>query len=255
MSEKELPNFAQNLLNKVARENGFSDHSIEINHSSKPTKGVAGELFRLKIFENKNSNEKKILNLICKVAPYNANYRKLFCIDVLFRSEDIFYSKLMPAFDQFQVVKNVSHNDRFHCYPKCYGTWIDSDKEEYAIILEDLQSRGFESWPRFKPSPIEHVRMSMHELGKFHGLSYAMKDQQLNDFAEYRKLKIYWWTICQSESMRAVFIQALSRAIDTLTNNHHRNILRHVKNNFMLYLKDCFVPEGANRLKVICHGK
>lgn len=256
MSEKELPKYAYDLLNKVAKENGFSDYSIVINHSSKPTKGVAGELFRLQISENNNtSSERKKLELICKVAPYNANYRKQFCIDVLFRSEAIFYSKLMPAFDEFQVMKNVLYIDQFNCYPKCYGTLINNEKEEYAIILEDLQPRGFEIWPRFKLSPIEHVRRSMCELGKFHGLSYAMKDQQCLEFAEFKQLKIYWWKICQSEGMRAVFTEALSRAINTLTDNHHRNILRHVKNNFMLYLKDCFMPEGANCFKVICHGK
>lgn len=173
MSEKELPNFAENLLHKVAKENGFSEYSIEINHSSKPTKGVAGELFRLQISE-KNS-ERKNLELICKVAPFNANYRKQFIIDDLFRSEIIFYSKLMPAFAKFQIAKNIPNCDQFQCYPKCYGTLIDSEKEEYAIILEDLKARDFESWPRFKLSPIDHMRMSMCELGKFHALSYASK--------------------------------------------------------------------------------
>lgn len=253
MEETVLPHFAEKLLHKVAKENGFSDYSIELNHSSKPNKGVAGELFRLQISE-KNS-EKEKLRLICKVAPFNANYRQQFCIDTLFRSEIIFYTKLMPAFEKFQAAKNVPSSDQFQCYPKCYATLIDNEKEEYAIILEDLQSRGFESWPRSKLSPIDHVRMSMCELGKFHALSYAMKEQHPDQFSEYKQLKIYWWKICQSESMRAIFIQAIGRAIDTLTNNNHRNILRHVKNNFMLYLKDCFVPEGANCFKVICHGK
>lgn len=253
MSEKELPKFAESLLHKVAKENGFSDYSIEINHTSKPTKGVAGELFRLQIVEN--NSERKTLDVICKVAPYNANYRKQFCIDTLFRSEIIFYSKLMPAFLEFQIAKNVPNNDRFQCYPMCYGTLIDSEKEEYAIILEDLLARGFEIWPRYKLSPVDHIRKSMHELGKFHALSYAMKEQHRNEFSDYKQLKIYWWKICQSESMRAVFTQAISRAIDAVTNIHHRNILRHVKNNFMLYLKDCFMPEGANCFKVICHGK
>lgn len=253
MCEKEIPKHAYDLLHKIANENGFCDYSIEINNSSKPAKGVAGELFRLRISENKSDRQK--LELICKVAPFNANYRKQFCIDTLFRSEATFYDKLLPAFVKFQGLKNLSNYDQFQCYPKCFGTLIDSEKEEYAIILEDLEPLGYKSWPKFKLSPIEHVRMSMHELGKFHGLSYAMKDQQHNEFADYKKLKIYWWKICQSESMRTVFIEALSRAIDTLTDNHHRNILRHVKNNFMLYMKDCFLPEGGNRFKVICHGK
>lgn len=84
---------------------------------------------------------------------------------------------------------------------------------------------------------------------------YIVKDQQRNEFTEFKQLKIYWWKICQSESMRSIFIQALSRAIESVTDNQHRSILRHVKNNFMLYLKDCFMPEGANCFKVICHGK
>lgn len=253
MSENELPQYVKNLLQSIAKENGFSDYSIEINHSSKPNKGVAGELFRLQICEN--NNESKKLELICKVAPNNAEYRKQFCINELFKCEALFYNKLMPAFAKFQEAQCIPLNDQFRCYPKCYGTSIDSAKEEFAIILEDLQPREYDSWPKFQLSPVQNLRMSMHELGKFHALSYTIKNQQPNEFADYKQMKIIWWKFCQSEDMRAVFTQAIERAIDTLTTNQHRNILRHVKNNFMLYLKDCLLPEGGSCFKVICHGK
>lgn len=251
MGEKNLPKFAEDLLNKIAKENGFTDYTIKNDHSSKPGEGVAGVLYRIKISDNKSD---KKLELLCKVAPDNAIYRKEFCIDMAFHGEAAFYTKLMPAFVKFQKEKLLSKDDQFRCYPRCYGTFINSAKEEYAIVLEDLTVLGYEKWPKSKLTPIEHVRMSMRELGKFHGLSLAMKHQKPNEFQEFKKLRDIFWTLCQSENMQAMFGNSFERTIDALKSEEHKNIVRHVKDNFLRYVDDCFTSNTADRFHVINHG-
>lgn len=251
MCEKNLPNYAQDLLNKIAKENGFIDYTIQNDYSSTPGEGLAGVLFRIKISDNKSD---KKLELVCKVAPDNAIYRKEFCIDEAFHGEALFYTKLMPAFMKFQQEKNLPKDDQFRCYPKCYGTLINSEKEEYVIVLEDLTVLGYEKWPKSKLTPIEHVRQSMRELGKFHGLSFAMKDQKSDAFAEYKKLRDIFWTLCQSENMQAMFGSSFDRTIDSLKSEKHKNIVRHVKENFLRYVDDCFKPNTSDRFHVVNHG-
>lgn len=251
MTQKNLPNFAKDLLHKIAKENGFIDYTIANNFASKPGEGLAGLLFCIKICENKSD---KKLELVCKVAPDNAIYRKEFCIDISFHGEAIFYTKLMPAFAKFQQEKNLSEDDQFRWYPKCYGTFIHSEKEEYAIVLEDLTPHGYEKWPKSKLTPIEHVRMSMRELGKFHGLSIALKDQKPTEFSEYKKLREIWWTLCQSENMQAMYASSFDRTIDALKNEKHKSIVRHVKDNFLCYVDDCFKPNTSDRFHVVNHG-
>lgn len=251
MIEKNLPNFAEDLLHKIAKENGFIDYTIQNNYSSKPGEGLAGLLFRIKISDNKID---KKLELVCKVAPDNAIYRKEFCTDIAFHGEAIFYTKLMPAFTKFQQEKHLPKDDQFRCYPRCYGTFINPEKDEYAIVLEDLTVLGYEKWPKSKLTPIEHVNKSMRELGKFHGLSFAMKDQRPNEFAEYKKLREIWWTLCQSENMQAMYGSSFDRTIDALKNEKHKQIVRHVKDNFLRYVDDCFKPNTLDHFHVVNHG-
>lgn len=252
MAEKVLPNFAENLLHKIAKENGFTDYTIEKKCLSKSGDGVAGVLFSINICDEKSD---KKLKLMCKVAPINVIYRKEFCSEIAFDNETIFYTKLMPAFATFQQEKNLSEDDQFRCYPKCYGTYFESWKEEFAIVLEDLTVLGYEKWPKSKLTPIEHVRMSMRELGKFHGLSFAMKDQKPNEFAEFKKVREIWWALCQSANMQAMYTCSFDRTIDALKKEEHKDIVRHVKDNFLKYVDDCFKPNTSDRFHVVNHGK
>lgn len=106
-----------------------------------------------------------------------------------------------------------------------------------------------------KLTPGEHVRMSMRELGKFHGLSFAMKDQKPTEFAEYKKLREIWWTLCQSENMQAMYACSFDRTIQALKSENHKNIVRHVKDNFLRYVDDCFKPNTSDDFHVVNHGK
>lgn len=78
--------------------------------------------------------------------------------------------------------------DQFLSFPKCYATVANEDNEDseqYAVILEDLRPQGFKLWDKKKPTPIENARLVMRELGKFHGLSIAMKDQKPQEFSQF----------------------------------------------------------------------
>lgn len=252
MSKKELTSYAHRLLNKVAKEHGFRNYSIQDIYASQPGESVAGEIFRITITEMKTD---KRLQLVCKVPPFDKQLFNELNLSVAFEREILFYSKLMPAYVKFQEEKNLSVNEQFRCYPKCYGTWIDSGRGEYAIILEDLRPYGFKKVEKSKLLQLEHLNLAMTELGKFHGLSFAMKDQKPNEFSEYKKLTDLSISLCQSTSMQAVFQNAFDHAIDSLKNENHKNIVRHVKSNFQQYSMDCFDAKCSDRFKVVGHGK
>lgn len=251
MSKKELPSYAQRLLNKIAKEHGFRNYSIQNIYASQPGESVAGEIFRITISEAKTD---KSLQLVCKVPPFDKQLFNELNLSVAFEREILFYSQLMPAFVKFQSEKNLLKISQFQCYPKCYGTWIDSVKEEYAIVLEDLRPRGFKKVDKSKLLQLEQLHLAMIALGKFHGLSFAMKDENPDKFAEYKKLDDLSVSLCQSKSMQAVFENAFEHAIDSLNSDKHKNIIRHVKNNFLQYSTDCFDAKGSDRFKIVGHG-
>lgn len=251
MSKKELASYAHRLLNKIAKEHGFRNYSIQDIYASQPGESVAGEIFRIIISEAKNDRR---LQLVCKVPPFDKRLFNELNLSVAFEREILFYSQLMPAFVEFQEQKNMSENDQFRCYPKCYGTWIDKNRGEYAIILEDLRLRGFKKVEKYKVLQLEQLNLAMIELGKFHGISFAMKDQKLDEYAQYKKLSDLSISLCQSTSMQAAFENAFDHAIDSLKSDEHKNIVRHVRSNFLQYSMDCFDGNCSDRFKVVGHG-
>ena len=252
MSKKELASYAHRLLNKVAKEHGFRNYSIQDIYASQPGESVAGEIFRIIITEKKND---KRLQLVCKVPPFDKQLFNELNLSVAFEREILFYSQIMPAFVKFQEEKDLPKMDQFRCYPKCYGTWIDNDRGEYAIVLEDLRPYGFKKLEKTMLLKLEHLNLTMIELGKFHGLSFAMKDQKPDEFSEYKKLTDLSISLCQSSSMQIVFQNAFDRAIDSLNSDEHKNIMCHVKSNFLQYSMDCFNANDSDRFKVLGHGR
>lgn len=248
MDVKNLPNYVYDLLTKIAHENDFSDYSVYINHCSQPGDGFSSELFRISIAENKSD---KKLDLVCKVAPSSKKHREEFFSDVVFKSEALFYNKLMSILAKFQENKNLSKHDQFLAYPKCYGTIIDDENERYVIVLEDLRQLGFTMWNKAKPTPIENARLIMQELGKFHGLSLAMKDQKLDDFGEMKQIKNIFREGFQTEKIQGMFKNVLEYAIQMLKSEDHKAIMRNVQNNIAGYSEYVF---NDDRFGVLCHG-
>lgn len=81
-------------------------------------------------------------------------------------------------------MKGVNIDDGgFIEYPKCYRT-MDLDQNECSL-LEDLNSRGFTKLEQFsKEITVEHVRLFLNALAKFHAHSFAINDQDPEKFKQ-----------------------------------------------------------------------
>lgn len=251
MSSKELPGFVKELLKPIIRENGFINYSVYVTSGCEAGDGFASELFSIAITENTGD---KRLDLVCKIAPQNKNHREESGSEILFDREALFYDKLMPSFARFQTEKNVPKQDQFLSYPKCYTTLIDNRSEEFAIILDDLRPLGFKMWPKSKPSALENVHLVMRELGKLHGLSFAMKDQKPAEFQEFSEVRDTIKTLFKSENMQKLYKASLDHAIDSLKKENHKAIAQHIKDNFMAYVNDCLDFGAADPFGTLSHG-
>lgn len=251
MTSKELPDFVGDLLKSITKEHSFVNYSVQVKSGSQTGDGFTSQLFCIIVTEK--TGDKK-LDLVCKIAPLDKNYRKEFFSDLMFGREALLYRKLMPILAKFQDEKKVPKNEQFVSYPKCYATKIDEQKEQFAIILEDLRPHGFKLWDKATPSPIENVRLAMKELGKFHGLSFAMKDQKPKEFEEFKQVKDVLKMCVQSKSMQKFFNSSFDRAINSLTSEEHKTIMTHIKTNLVAYMEDCVDDSDNSKFNVLCHG-
>lgn len=251
MGDIKLPDYIETILNRIIDENGFSDFTMDIKQGSNTGDGFLSDLSSITIQE-KASNKK--LNLMCKIAPLNKNRRKEFFANIVFDRETTFYTKVAPAFAKFQNEKNIPEIDQFLSYPKCYAAVSNDESEQYVIMMEDLHPHGFKLWNKAKPLPIENLRLALTELGKFHGLSIAMKDQRPDDFAEFQQIRDISQIFFQTQNMQFMFDASFDRAIDALRKDEHKEIMRTLKKDTLAHFESCINDESINRFGVISHG-
>lgn len=251
MDFSDLPKFIQNFLNEIIAEENFGDYSMKIKSGAEPGDGFSCELISVIILEN--SSDKR-LDILCKIAPFDEIQRKDFLSHMLFSREALFYNELMPIFAKFQNEKNLPKNDQFLSIPKCYKTLSDDVQGLYAILMEDLRPQGFRMCNKFQTLPIDNLRLVMRELGKFHGLSVAMKHQKPNEFAQFKQVTDICKIFTQSANMEQTFNKFFDRAVKSLNNEMHKDIMRDIKVNFQAHFDYCLRNETTNRFGVLSHG-
>ncbi|KAJ9586687.1 hypothetical protein L9F63_019725 [Diploptera punctata] len=120
----------------------------------------------------------KKLDLFFKFLSDNTDISDSLDTEIFFRNEVTFYNEVMNRFIKFQQERNVSN--MFTSVPKCYSAV--SDGEHDVIVLEDLKAKGFVMLDKMKVMNPRELKLLMQELGKFHAISLAMKDQQPTTF-------------------------------------------------------------------------
>lgn len=248
----DLPGYIQEILYKIIEDSGFYDYKVEVKPGMEAGDGFLSELKSVTIAET--ATDQKMV-LVCKIAPLCENRRKEFFSSEMFRRESMFYNEVMPTFLKFQNEKNVPENDQFRSYPKCYTAISNDDTEQFAIIMEDIRPQGFKMWKKAKPARIENIRLVVQELGKFHGLSIAMKDQRPEVFQKYHQLSDILFGMFQTKNMLGMFDAAFDRAIQALKTDEYKDIMRTLRKDTQSHFEALLFNKTNNdRFGVVSHG-
>lgn len=168
------------------------------------------------------------------------------------------FAQVLPYFRKFEESKGVLLEENgFIEYPKCYRT-VDKDLEE-CILLEDLSVRGFSIVDRFTANiTADHVYLIMKTLGKFHAISFALKDQQPEKFNEFASNLSENFIRRTEELMRGYFAKQAELAASVLPEDEHGPIVAKVKKlfetNAMDVAADCLDLDATGPAWVIAHG-
>lgn len=187
-SSNDLPEFLIALLKVIAEKEGFTDYTFDVSAGSNHGDGFLAVVKRVIVSGTRNGKT-DFLPLICKLMPTSKARREQFNSDAVFIREAFMYSQVLPTFTEFQKEKGLSTKDGFCEYPKCYGTLDDKESDSFVIVLEDLKATGYEMFDKFKAADFNHVKLFAESLGKFHAVSFALKDQRPEVFAKFTHLK------------------------------------------------------------------
>ncbi|XP_055307283.1 uncharacterized protein LOC129571502 isoform X2 [Sitodiplosis mosellana] len=215
------------------------------------------DTFKVRIEPGSRKDEKETSKLFLKVAPSDEYRRKQFHVRKCFLREIYIYEKILPYFREFQEDRDILVNeDGFHEYCLCYKS-IDAEPIE-CLFLQDLSKLSFSMVDK-REVTVEHILLVMNLLGKFHAVSYAIKDQQPDQFSEIvNKLQEHIYRHGYSSDLTEAYNAAAMNVINSITDDQDVHLLEAV---LRLYERDqydimveCVDGNAAEPHAVIVHG-
>jgi len=170
---------------------------------------------------------------------------------------------VLPQFESLQIEYGMRYRsdddtDGFWSPPKCYFANYDVvDPQKSLIIMEDLSADGFDVQDKFVPSDFEHTRKLFVELGKLHGLSFALKRLKPQVFDEFRALHDLMCTLMTTDAMKPMAarnIELMASCIFSADERHVRDKILSYRDNLWQQMAADLDGHKAEPYGVICHG-
>ncbi|XP_028157094.1 uncharacterized protein LOC114350467 isoform X4 [Ostrinia furnacalis] len=140
------------------------------------------DLMRIRIYGNNEHGVSKNVQVILKTMPSSVARRLTFKSHEFFQNEINFYVKVLPALLEFQAKKKLS--EPFDSYVKLFFAHCDGTND--VICLEDASLENFGGAVRQEGIDLAHCQQTLKSLAQFHAISFAMKDQNPEEFEDIR---------------------------------------------------------------------
>lgn len=214
------------FINEIAIREGFVEYVVETTVATNEGDNFVGVLTAIKIIGTKRENllQTEELHLICKSPPMEEMQKGSPQL-MMFQREIYVYSKLLPAFVRFQHEKGLGAADSFLSFPKVYACEVDEEKRTHVLIMEDLRAKNYKMWPKEQTIDIDHQLLVMQELGKFHAISFAMKDQRPHEFDEFKTLRNADFERELKDQVGSFIRANIEMATETLIDPQHRKLM------------------------------
>lgn len=253
LGEVKITDYIKECLYKVANNEGFQHYEINYDHGSAIGDGFVGIMLKACIREMESDKQ---LTVVIKTPPENLTRRNDFGSMELFKREVYMYNEVLPEFVKFQEERKINKSFGFFNFPKCYWADYDEEKNDSVIILEDLRLNGYKMWSKFNPVNYEHTKLLMEALGRLHGVSFAMKHQRPELYANYKELTDIMSDKMMNDNFEYMLCASIDRAIGTLDPNDTKKKARTavLKQNLKTLLKDLTTGPGAEPYAIVTHG-
>lgn len=169
-----------------------------------------------------------------------------------------FCPKILNCFRELQERNGiVPEENGFHEYAECYGV-VDREPDE-SLLLEDLKEAGFVMIDHRKDRvTIDHARLVFDALGKFHALSFALRDQQPDKFRDLaERIPEILLRLNNSDALRGYF-DWLKGLVYSAIDESESSTLVKIKEKIddSLFEVGAAMVDGAaaEPYAVICHG-
>ncbi|KAL3277105.1 hypothetical protein HHI36_012463 [Cryptolaemus montrouzieri] len=168
------------MLEKVMDELSVKNYRMEIDGQSETGDNYMGEVIFFRIIPE---DDKEVYHFVMKTAKRSEEFRNKLPIEKIYNRELFMYSEVFPYFRKF--IDEMNPNFEFDNLPKLY--YVDKGLRQETLIFENLKTNGYKLHDRKTPWNLEHSMFVMEQYGKYHALSFAIKDQKPEVFKHLTK--------------------------------------------------------------------
>lgn len=238
-------------LEDIAKNEGFLEYEIEEKACSTVGDGFMSTMLNIILVGRKliNGNATR-LSLVCKIQPENAARQEEFRSAATFEREVFVYKTLLPTLEKLQREHGLTEATGFFQYPKCYVAVFNAN--ESIIIMEDLRANGYALWDKVKPATFESVKLLLEQLGRYHGLSFVLRDQQPHTFHEFMKKRTIIPKLHSSATIKSIFETCYNRAKSLMSLDTDIKLMQRFKDSFAEIVIEMTKPEEP--FAVLIHG-
>ncbi|XP_043280359.1 uncharacterized protein [Venturia canescens] len=133
-----------------------------------------------KIRMGEKREEIREVNLIAKIPPLTQRQRDFFDSPYTFDKERFMYEEILPTYRKFEEDCGIS--DLFDIGPDFYGSRLslvgDVFDDDAVILMENLKTRGYYTGDRYCGLDIDHARLAVQAMARFHALGIAIKTKR-----------------------------------------------------------------------------
>ncbi|XP_023307518.2 uncharacterized protein LOC111689277 [Lucilia cuprina] len=140
----------------------------------------------------KKSGEIEELPLVAKLPPLtNDLFWQMFQPERTCLTENAVYKYLGPAIRSLQLEAGIPENELFDGFPAYYGSRISLNPNstkvdrDAVLVQENLQTSGFKAGNRHKPFDLQHTKLILREMAKYHALPIALRLKKPEEFNKY----------------------------------------------------------------------
>lgn len=162
-----LPEKVNESVERIIKKEGYKDYKVLTRAISTVGGNYFGSLYEVDIKGTTEDGEKET-NIFVK-GIVSGEHLTVLSVTGMFTMELYVYNELFVILNDIQNEVHVPAHERYNMV----RSFQESIPE--AIILENVARKGYKTGYRMDPVSLKFAQLSMQQLGKFHGLSFALE--------------------------------------------------------------------------------
>lgn len=236
------------IIPTMVKRKAFGDQMEFVSYEFDPSKQIEDLKMSDIIFLTLNLRKDNLTvkrKIVIKFQPRAIEIRNFAHTDEQFHNEIYSYEVILPFVNRYNMCA---------MFPKFYSGVSNLGMKDY-IVIEDVSGRGFKMSEEILFLDLDHVKLALEQVGRFHAMSYAAKTENPEKFFNVvDKIKEIHWLKDKESTFYHTFKNGFERAVTNLSKKYTEQAQKFLK---QLEMKSKFfleITKPEEPMSVICHG-